>query len=133
MIIQAFCVKGFDTDEYNVDYKTNVMKFPTDYDKENPLTQKRGNERWLKIQIEEAEKSGDTEKVKMLSTKVEENKNTTTFSSMQSYNQQNQARNVAYTASFAPSFLPAFAPPPNAYMQQQAIMQQQQVMIMRHQ
>jgi hypothetical protein len=34
------------------------------------------------MQIAEAEKSGDTEKVKALNGQIEENKNTTTFSAM---------------------------------------------------
>jgi hypothetical protein len=62
------------------------MRFPTDYDKENPLTKKRGNERWLKMQIAEAEKSGDTDKVKALTGEIEANNAQSTFSALQSYN-----------------------------------------------
>ena len=74
------------------------------------------------MQIDEAEKSGDTEKVKALNGQIEENKSQTAFSAMQSYNTQNAARNTSYTQSFAPAFLPTFAPPPNAFMMQQQIM-----------
>jgi len=66
LIIQAFCVKEFESEDYNESYNGKVMKFPTDYDKENPLTKQRGNERLLKMQIAEAEKNGNTEKVKAL-------------------------------------------------------------------
>jgi len=42
------------------------MNFTTDYDKENPLTKKEGNLRWLNIQIDIARRDGDDEKLKKL-------------------------------------------------------------------
>jgi len=62
-----------------------VTTFPTDYDKENPLTKKKGQERWLNIQIQQAEDAGDTDKVKFLKGEVEKVQQQTAFSQMQSY------------------------------------------------
>lgn len=62
-----------------------VTTFPTDYDKENPLTKKKGDERWLNIQIKQAEDAGDTDKVKFLKGEVEKVQKQTAFSQMQSY------------------------------------------------
>jgi len=73
MIIAKFCVSDWDIEEANKSYKNLVSTFPTDYDKENPLTKKEGNKRWLEMQIAEAEASGDTEKVAALKGEVEKN------------------------------------------------------------
>lgn len=85
LIIQMFCLKTYDIEDSNKKYSSRISTFPTDYDKENPLTKKRGEERWLDIQIKEADDAGDTDKVKFLRGQVEEVKNQTAFSQMQSY------------------------------------------------
>lgn len=58
------------TADVNEDVKTTynerVLYFPTDYDRENPLTKKQGDLRVLSIQIAEAEKGGDKEQVAAL-------------------------------------------------------------------
>ena len=67
-IVGAFCVRGLDRENRDAskDYMNKVMSFPTDYDKENPLTRKQGALRWLSIQIAQAEKAGESEKVEAL-------------------------------------------------------------------
>lgn len=67
-MIAAFCVTTIDREQRDAskDYLNKVLTFPTDYDKENPLTKKQGQLRWLAIQIQQAEKAGETEKVEAL-------------------------------------------------------------------
>ena len=59
-----------DTVDVNEDvettYNERVLYFPTDYDRENPLTKKHGDLRVLSIQIAAAEKGGDKEQVAAL-------------------------------------------------------------------
>ena len=49
LIIQKYCIMDWDIEEANKRYSNLVTSFPTDYDKENPLTKKKGDERWLNI------------------------------------------------------------------------------------
>lgn len=49
LIINKYCIRGWDIKEANKAYDKLVTSFPTDYDKENPLTKKQGDERWLQI------------------------------------------------------------------------------------
>jgi hypothetical protein len=49
LIIQRFCISDWDIEDANKKYSTLVTTFPTDYDKENPLTKKEGEKRWLEI------------------------------------------------------------------------------------
>jgi hypothetical protein len=50
-------------EEENTEYKKVALSFPSDYDKENPLTMADGQKRLMEIQIEEAKASGDNELV----------------------------------------------------------------------
>ena len=68
------------------------MKFPTDYDKKNPLTAKQGFERLLNMQIDEAKKSGNEEQVKALQQQMAMNASLTPQAAMNGYMQQNMAR-----------------------------------------
>ena len=47
-------------------YDDVALNFPTDYDKENPLTSKKGQVRLLEMQIDDARKSGDNNALQML-------------------------------------------------------------------
>lgn len=47
-------------------YESLALVFATDYDKENPLTIKKGQKRLLDMQIATAKANGDDETVKML-------------------------------------------------------------------
>lgn len=53
-------------EEENTAYKKVALSFPSDYDKENPLTMQDGQKRLLDLQLEEAEASGNTELVAQL-------------------------------------------------------------------
>ena len=57
--------------ECDKNYVDIVETFPTDYDKENPLTIKQGQIRLLELQIKKAEASGDEDTVKMLQAQKE--------------------------------------------------------------
>jgi hypothetical protein len=46
-------------EEENTAYKKVALTFPTDYDKENPLTTNKGQQRLLDLQLEEAKASGN--------------------------------------------------------------------------
>lgn len=48
-------------EEENTAYKKVALTFPSDYDKENPLTINDGQKRILELQLEEAKASGNTE------------------------------------------------------------------------
>lgn len=50
-------------EEENTAYKKVALSFPSDYDKENPLTMQEGQKRLLDLQIEEAKASGNNEMV----------------------------------------------------------------------
>ena len=50
-------------EEENTAYKKVALTFPSDYDKENPLTINSGQKRILELQLEEAKASGNTELV----------------------------------------------------------------------
>lgn len=122
LIIQRFCIQDWDIEEANKRYSALVTSFPTDYDKENPLTKKEGEQRWLEIQIKQAEEAGDTTKVKFLKGEVDRVGSQTAFSGMQAYAQQNIARQAAIQA---PTFAPAMVnPAQQAYLNQVAIQQQ---------
>jgi hypothetical protein len=45
--------------EETVLYEDKFINFPTDYDKENPITSKSGVLREIKLKIYEAKKTGD--------------------------------------------------------------------------
>jgi len=47
-------------------YNERALCFPTDYDRENPLTKKQGELRILSLQIEHAKKGGDEQQVAAL-------------------------------------------------------------------
>lgn len=65
------CIAGFvDKDDVNADntttYHERALCFQTDYDRENPLTKKKGELRILNLQIDEAKKGGDEQQVAAL-------------------------------------------------------------------
>mmetsp|Transcript_33747 Transcript_33747/g.52097 ORF Transcript_33747/g.52097 Transcript_33747/m.52097 type:complete len:370 (+) Transcript_33747:1480-2589(+) len=60
------CVDEDEALQNHKEYLDLVTTFPTDYDKENPLTIKTGHMRLIEIQIKKAEEDGDEETVKML-------------------------------------------------------------------
>lgn len=53
-------------EEAECKYVDNCLKFPTDYDKKNPLTAKQGLERLINLQIDDAKKNGNEDQVKAL-------------------------------------------------------------------
>lgn len=53
-------------EEENTAYKKVALSFPSDYDKENPLTMQEGQKRLMDLQIEEAQASGNADLVAQL-------------------------------------------------------------------
>jgi hypothetical protein len=60
------CINADKALENDKEYTELINAFPTDYDKENPLTIKKGQLRLLELQLEKAKKDGDEETIKML-------------------------------------------------------------------
>lgn len=69
-----------------------ALTFPSDYDKENPLTSGKGKIRLLELQIEKARESGDEDVIKMLEAQKQQAANFTALQQMQAYTMQNMAR-----------------------------------------
>jgi len=60
------CVSANDALEDQTLYKEKALTFSEDYDKSNPLTRQRGFIRMLKLEMEDAEKAGDKDRVEMI-------------------------------------------------------------------
>ena len=93
------CVIGEQTElepQYNKSYEEVYHQFGAYYDKENPITQKKGQLRILDMQIKEAEDKGDTKALDMLRGQQSVVQNVNMFQQMQSYTVQNQARQSAH-------------------------------------
>jgi hypothetical protein len=55
-------------EEENTAYKEIALTFPSDYDKENPLTMQKGQLRLLDLQIEKAKAEGNDDLINQLTT-----------------------------------------------------------------
>jgi len=53
-------------EEENTSYKEIALTFPSDYDKENPLTMQKGQMRLLDLQIEKAKAEGNDDLINQL-------------------------------------------------------------------
>jgi len=85
-------------EEENTAYKKVALSFPSDYDKENPLTMQEGQKRLMDLQIEEAQASGNAELVAQLTDqrKMVVSQVASPFAAMQQYTMMSQARAVTY-------------------------------------
>ena len=71
--------------DVNKTYDSLALSFPSDYDKENPLTTKQGQIRILELQIREAEKIGDHTTAAKLRQQEDAVQNQGFFQQMQNY------------------------------------------------
>ena len=53
------------------EYRSQCLLFPTDYDKENPLTSNEGKLRLLGYQLKDAEKAGNSDMIEALKAQLE--------------------------------------------------------------
>lgn len=60
------CINPDEALENDKEYTDLISAFPTDYDKENPLTSKQGQLRVIDIQISNAKKNGDDKALAIL-------------------------------------------------------------------
>lgn len=85
-------------EEENTAYKKVALTFPSDYDKENPLTMQEGQKRLMDLQIEEAQASGNADLVAQLTEQrtMVVSQVASPFAAMQQYTMMSQARAVTY-------------------------------------
>jgi hypothetical protein len=103
--LRTFINRCVDKNEVLNDEKTYdslALVFNTDYDKENPLTIKKGQKRLLDMQISQAKENGDEETVAMLEQQKEMVAQQGAFQQMQAYTMQNQMRQMAYAQAYTP-------------------------------
>lgn len=74
--------------DFSTTYESVALNFQTDYDKENPLTASKGNQRVLDIHIKKAEEEGKSDQVELLKKQQElmRNQQITYMQQMQQYN-----------------------------------------------
>lgn len=122
--------------QYNKSYEEVYAQFASYYDKENPITQKKGQLRILDMQIKEAESKGDTKAVEQLRGQQTVVNSVNMFQQMQSYTVQNQARHAAYAQAHVPfggGMMMAGGGHHAMMVQQQMMAAQQQRMMMQNQ
>lgn len=76
-------------EEENTSYKEIALTFPSDYDKENPLTMQKGQMRLLDLQIEKAKAEGNDDLINQLNagrTQMQ-NQGVSLVGQLQQYNQ----------------------------------------------
>jgi hypothetical protein len=98
------CVNTDDSESEDKQYIDLVHAFPTDYDKENPLTVKQGQLRMLELQIKKAKESGDENALAMLQNQKQGIAAGPggVFAQMQQYHQQSMARHAQMMQAHAP-------------------------------
>ena len=87
------------TDEGESDDRSYIQvchKFQSDYDRENPLTKQRGIQRLLNIQLDQAEKDNDDEKMQQIQNEKAEALKENIGQSMLRYTMKNEDRKAAY-------------------------------------
>ena len=104
-----------------------MTSFPTDYDKENPLTIKAGQLRLIELQIASAKEKGDDETLKMLEGQKENvNQGGGVFQQMLQYQNTNAMRQASIVQATNPVQF-------HQMMHAQGMQMAQQNMMMMHQ